>query len=53
MIPSSSHPNWRKLITGELSVQPEFLATKFLLQHLNSVYRTQNSASALDKAVQE
>ncbi len=53
MVPTASHPNWRKLITGELRVEPEFLATKFLLSRLNTVYRMKDPGFTIDSGVLE
>jgi hypothetical protein len=52
MIPNSTHPTWRKIITGEVKFEPEFLATKFLLSRLNSDYRL-IGASTIDAGIRE
>lgn len=43
-LPGPSHPNWQKIIAGEISPQIEYLGTKILLSRLNIQYQNDNDS---------
>ena len=52
-IPDANHPNWQRLITGEIRPEIDFLATKILLNRLAIDYQNDSSPAATAKGVRE
>lgn len=43
-LPGPNHPNWQKIIAGEISPQIDFLGTKIILSRLNVQYHNDNGS---------
>ena len=43
-LPGPNHPNWLKIIAGEITPKIDYLGTKILLSRLNVQYRDDNDS---------
>ena len=53
VIPEENHPNWAKVISGQLSKNFEFLATKIIIGRLALNYKLNSTSEELKKCIQE
>jgi hypothetical protein len=52
-VPSSTNPNWLKMISGEIKPEIQFLATKILLNRLAMTYRMDPSPATTMQSISE
>ena len=45
-VPELHHPNWRRLVSGEITIQPDFLALNMLLRRVRASYEKSPSAES-------
>lgn len=50
-VPSASNPTWRKLITGDVKPDIDFLATKILLNRICMSYKNDSSEESLQTSI--
>ena len=53
MLPLSSDPRWRRVVSGEARPQFEFLAAKILLGRISIGLARDKSPAAIDKGIQD
>lgn len=53
MLPLSTDPRWRRVVSGAVRPQFEFLAVKILLGRISMGLASDNSPAAIDKGVQD
>lgn len=51
IVPNANNPTWRKLITGELKPEIDFLATKILLNRLCMNFKKDSSEEELKSGI--